>query len=88
MDAVPVQKTSLRQTVKLSWPLPTCMDLEENYDKVDRKNQWNILRIFEVGGHLLEGIRAFHENASASVHVNGELSESFSLVRQECVMSP
>ncbi len=38
-----------------------------------------------------EGIRVFYENASALVHVNGELSESFRVevgVRQGCVMSP
>ncbi len=28
---------------------------------------------------MLEGIRSFCENASASVQVNGELSESFSV---------
>ncbi len=44
-----------------------------------------------MGGQLLEGIRSFYENASASVRVNRELSESFSVevgVRQGCVMSP
>ncbi len=43
-----------------------------------------------MGGQLLEGIRSF-ETASASVRVNGELSESFKVevgVKQGCVMSP
>ncbi len=43
-----------------------------------------------VGGQLLEGIRSFYENATASVRVNGELSESFNVevgVRQGCLMS-
>ncbi len=47
--------------------------------------------MYGVGGQLREGIRSFFENASASVRVNGELSESFSVevgVRQGCVMSP
>ncbi len=35
------------------------------------------LRVYGVGGKLLEGVRSFYENASASVWVNGELSESF-----------
>ncbi len=37
------------------------------------------------------GVRSFCENASASVRMNGELSESFKVkvgVRQGCVMSP
>ncbi len=47
--------------------------------------------MYGVGGQLLEGVRSFYENASASVRVNGELSESFKLevcVRQGCVMLP
>ncbi len=61
------------------------------YDRVDRKGLWDTLRVYGVGGHLLEGIRSFYEKASASVHVNGEFSESFSVevgVKQGCVMSP
>ncbi len=37
-----------------------------------------------------EGVRSFYENASASVRVNGELSENFKVevgVRHGCVMS-
>ncbi len=44
-----------------------------------------------MGGQLLVGVRSFYENASATVRVNGELSESFKVevgVRQGCVMSP
>ncbi len=47
--------------------------------------------MYGLGGQLLEGIGSFHENnASASVRVNGELSESFNVemgVRQGCMMS-
>ncbi len=49
------------------------------------------LRVYGVGGQLLEGIRSFYENASASVQVNIELSEGFSVkvgVRQGCMMLP
>ncbi len=55
------------------------------------KGLWETLRVYGVGGKLLEGVRSFYENASASVQVNGELSESFNVavgVRQGCVMSP
>ncbi len=37
------------------------------------------LRVYGVVGKLLEGVRSFYENASVSVRVNGELSESFML---------
>ncbi len=66
------------------------VDLEKAYDGVDRKGLWDTLRMYGVGRQLLEGIRSY-ENASASVWVNGELSESFKLevgVRQGCMMSP
>ncbi len=65
-------------------------DLEKAYDRVDRKGLWDTLRVYRVGGKLLEGIRSFYENASASVRVNGELSESFNVevgVWQRCLMS-
>ncbi len=35
--------------------------------------------MYGVGGKLLEGVRSFYENASASVRVNGEFSESFNV---------
>ncbi len=66
------------------------MDLEKAYDRIDRKGLWDILRVYGVGGQLLEGIRSFYENASASLQVNGELSESFSVevgMRLGCMMS-
>ncbi len=50
-----------------------------------------ILRVYGVGGKLLEGVRSFYKNASASVQVKRELSESFKVevgVKQGCVMPP
>ncbi len=67
------------------------MDFEKAYDRVDRKGLWETLRVYGMGGQLLEGVRSFYENASASVGVNGELSESFMVevgVRQGCAMLP
>ncbi len=67
------------------------MDLEKAYERVDRKGLWDTLRVYGVGGQLCEGIRSCYEDASASVRVNGEFSESFKVevgVRQGCVMSP
>ncbi len=50
------------------------MDLEKAYDRVNRKGLWNTLRVYWVGGQLLEGIKSFYENGNAFVLVNGELS--------------
>ena len=66
------------------------MDLEKAYDRVDREGLWEVLRIYGVGGQLLNGMKAFYERASACVKVDGETGESFEIkvgVRQGCVMS-
>ncbi len=52
------------------------MDLEKAYEELIGR-AYGRLRVYGVGGQLLEGVRSFYENASASVRVNGELSESF-----------
>ncbi len=65
-------------------------DPEKAYDKVDSEAVWNVLKIYGVGGQLLEGIKAFCRKA-ACVRVEGKFSESIPVgvrVRQGCVMSP
>ena len=67
------------------------MDLEKAYDRVDWKSLWDVLKIYGVGGQLLQGIKSFYKGANACVKINGKLSESFCIktgVRQGCVMSP
>ncbi len=67
------------------------MDLEKAYDRVDGKELWNVLKIYGVGGLLMEGIKTFYREANACVKVDGELSDSFAVgvgVRQGCVMPP
>ncbi len=64
--------------------------MEKAYDRVDKKGLWDSRRVYG-GRKLFEGIKSFYENASTSVWVNEELSESFNVevsVRQGCVMSP
>ncbi len=43
------------------------MNLEKAYNRVDRRGLWETLRVYGVGGQLLEGVRSSYENASASV---------------------
>ncbi len=92
VDQIFAVKILVKKYLERDWQLfAAFMDLEKAYDRVDRKGLWDTLRVYGVGGQLLEGIRSFYENASASVRVNGELSESFKVeigVRQGCVMSP
>ncbi len=48
------------------------------YNRVNRKALWNGLRIYNVVGQLMEGMKAFYREANACVKVEGgELSDSF-----------
>ena len=60
------------------------------YNRVDRRALKDVLGIYGVGRHLLEGIKAFYRQANACVRVDGDWSEDFGInvgVRQGCVMS-
>ena len=45
------------------------MDLRKAYDRVNREALWQILRMFDVGGKLLNGIKSIHVNNLACVRV-------------------
>ncbi len=53
------------------------MDLEKGYDRVDKQALRNVLKVYGVGGQLLEGVKAFYREPSTCVKVDGELSDSF-----------
>ncbi len=67
------------------------MNSEKAYDKVDREALWYVLKIYDVGGQLMEGIKVSYREANGCVKVDGELSDTFAVgveVKQGCVMSP
>ena len=67
------------------------MDLEKAYDRIDWGALWDVLRIYGVGGRLLNGVKAFYKDANASVRVSGGMSDGFEIqmgVKQGCVMFP
>ena len=67
------------------------MDLEKVYDRVNRAELWQILRMYDVGGKLLNGINDIYINSLAYVRVKEGESECFridSCMRQMCIMSP
>ncbi len=57
------------------------MDLDKAYDRVDWLALWDVLKIYGVGGKLLNAIKSFYEEASACVKVSGETSEHFDTCR-------
>ena len=67
------------------------LDLEKAYDRVDREALWKVLRIYGIGGRLLQAVESMYAGSKACVRVGSEVSEWFPVrvgVRQGCVMSP
>ena len=67
------------------------MDLEKAYDRISREGLWDVLKVYGIGGKLLEGVKSFYVNSRACVRVGGGESECFPVkvgLRQGCVMSP
>ena len=64
------------------------MDLEKAYDRVNRAALWQVLRMYDVGSKLLNGIKIMYANSQACVTVKGGESECFrinSAVRKGCI---
>ncbi len=57
------------------------MDLEKAYDRADWEALRDVLRIYGVGGRLLDGVKAFYRDASACVKAKGEVTRSVISVR-------
>ena len=53
------------------------MDLENVYDRVNRKTLWRVLRMYGARGKLLDGIKSMYVNGLAVVRVKGDESECF-----------
>ena len=67
------------------------LDLEKAYDRVDRDAMWNVLRLYGVGGKLLQAVKSLYTDSRACVRVGNETSDWFPVrvgLRQGCVMSP
>ena len=67
------------------------MELEKAYNRVNREALWQVLRMYDVGGKLLNGIKSIYVNSLACVRVKGGERECFNInsdVRQRCIMSP
>ena len=67
------------------------LDVRKAYDKVWREGLWKVLRDLGYGGRVLAIIKDLYTGLTATVDLNGIVSESISLgagVRQGCVLSP
>ena len=64
-------------------------DLEKAYDRVNKEALWQVLRMYDVGVKLLNGIKSLYVNSLACVRVKGGESKCFrfnSGVRHGCIM--
>ena len=67
------------------------INLEKANDRVNRVALWQVLRMYDVVGKSLSGIKSMYVYSSACVRVNWGESERFRIdneVRLECIMSP
>lgn len=67
------------------------LDLEKAYDRVQRESLWEVLKIYGIGGKLLNAIKSFYKCSESCVRVCREESKWFEVkvgLRQGCVMSP
>ena len=65
------------------------IDLEKAYDRVNSEALWQVLRMYNVGGKLLSGIKSMYVDSSVCVRVKGGTSEWFMVdngVRLGCIM--
>ena len=63
----------------------------KGYDRVNREALWQVLRTYNVGGKLLNGIKSMYVNSLTCVSVKGSESECLRInsgVRQGCIMFP
>ena len=51
------------------------MDLQKAYDRINREAPWEVLRMYDVSGKLLNGIKSMYGNSLACVRVKGSESE-------------
>ncbi len=55
------------------------MDLEKEYERVEWKAKWDVVKLYGVAGRLLDGAKVFDRDASACVKVKGEMTECFKI---------
>ena len=61
------------------------------YIRVNNVALWQVLRMYNMGGKLLGGIKSMYVDSLFCVRVKGGMSERFRIargVRQGCIMSP
>ena len=58
------------------------IEFEKVYDTVSREILYQVLRMYDISGKLLNGIKSMHVNYLACVSVNRSESKCFSIDRR------
>ena len=53
------------------------MDLEKAYDRINNETLWQVLRMYDVGGKLMNDIKTIYVNSLTCAKVKGCESECF-----------
>ena len=53
------------------------IDLEKDYDTIDRHGMWQMLRVYGVGRKLLKVVQTFYVASIACVRMGNDVSEWF-----------
>ena len=56
------------------------MDLQKTYDGINREALWQVLKIYYVGGKILNGIKSIYVSNLVYVRVKGGESKCFRIV--------
>ena len=67
------------------------LDLEKAYDRVNNMALWQVLRMYDVKGKLLNGIKSVYVYSLACIRVKINESECFRIdsgARKACILSP
>ena len=67
------------------------VDLEKAFERVNKEALWQVLRMYDVRGKLLSGMKSMYVDSLACVRIKGGESEWFMInsgVRQWCIMFP
>ena len=67
------------------------MDLEKAYYTIYRHGLWQMLRVYGVGGKLLQAVQSFYIDSWACVRVGNDMSKWFPVnlgLKEGCVLPP
>ena len=67
------------------------MDLEKAYDKVNRELLWQMLRMYDVNGKQLNGIKSMYVNSLTCVKLKEGENKCFRMnsgLKQGCIIFP